>query len=442
MDNKSTTKRMIGAVVLVLIAALLLAWLLKGKNPKLQQNQVATAQQPQQVQVITGFPGVADPNQLPPAPNGPSAPPALIADAQQTAANSAQPSLLTGGTSVPAPAAPVAAPNADLQTATAPTPDNVTTFEIRPGETRAAIDKNGNVVETTGSLGGDTITENTAGTTASLPDENQPAPKTAVTNIEPAATSAPKASTQTAQAVAPEAATQPKSLAETAQGAAQGAATATQAAASKAATATTQAAKDAKEVLVAKPNPAATTAQAPEGQNRAVTLSSTTTAQVRPAPQPRLVNERPVPESAVKAQQAAQAKAAAERAAAEAAAKAQKPATTNGTTVAKAPDNKSATPAQVPSVNTLTADAAKRNGYVIQVLATADRAKADTIRQTIATDGYPAFIVHGVVNGKPVYRVRIGTFKAKADAVSVQSRLKVRYGQNQLVQNSFVTNNN
>ena len=36
MDNKATTKRMIGAVVLVLVAALLLAWLLKGKNRDLQ----------------------------------------------------------------------------------------------------------------------------------------------------------------------------------------------------------------------------------------------------------------------------------------------------------------------------------------------------------------------------------------------------------------------
>lgn len=38
MDNASTTKRMIGAVVLVLIASLLLAWLLKGENVSTSYN--------------------------------------------------------------------------------------------------------------------------------------------------------------------------------------------------------------------------------------------------------------------------------------------------------------------------------------------------------------------------------------------------------------------
>jgi hypothetical protein len=398
MDNKSTTKRMIGAVVLVLIAALLLAWLLKGKNPKLQQNQLATAQQAQQTQVITGFPGVADPNSLPPAPSGPSAPPALVADAQPTQA---------GMMSAPAVSAPVAAPNADLQTAQTTAPDNVTTFEIRPGEARAAVDKNGNVVETAGSLGGDAITTET--NTASLPDENQPAPTTAVTNLEAPANS-------NAQTVAAAQQT-PKSLVETAQGAAVATTATTPVAANKAAS---TASNTDKEVLVAKPNTVATN---PEAQSRAVTITA-----AKPAQQPRLVNEHPVPEAAAgksAAQSAAVSKGAGE------------------TKVAKVEDKKSTgATAGVPSVNDLTASAAKRDGYVIQVLATSDRTKADTIRQNIATDGYPAFIAHGVANGKPVYRVRIGTYKAKADAISVQNRMKVRYGQNQLVQNSFVTNNN
>lgn len=53
MDNKATTKRMIGAVVLVLVAALLLAWLLKGKNRDLQN---ANLNQPAETKTILGFP--------------------------------------------------------------------------------------------------------------------------------------------------------------------------------------------------------------------------------------------------------------------------------------------------------------------------------------------------------------------------------------------------
>ncbi len=59
MDNKATTKRMIGAVVLVLVAALLLAWLLKGKN---QNQDVTGAEQLTENKPIIGFPGVEDPN--------------------------------------------------------------------------------------------------------------------------------------------------------------------------------------------------------------------------------------------------------------------------------------------------------------------------------------------------------------------------------------------
>nr|CAA6821025.1 MAG: Unknown protein [uncultured Thiotrichaceae bacterium] len=60
MDNKSTTKRMIGAVVLVLIAALLLAWLLKGKNKSVQQQELIADQTNQGSTPILGFPGVKE----------------------------------------------------------------------------------------------------------------------------------------------------------------------------------------------------------------------------------------------------------------------------------------------------------------------------------------------------------------------------------------------
>lgn len=400
MDNKSTTKRMIGAVVLVLIAALLLAWLLKGKNPKLQQNQIATAQQTQQVQPISGFPGVADPNALPPAPSGPSAPPALVADAQQMQA-AAQAQAAAGANE------PVAAPNADLQTTQAPTPENVATFDIRPGETRAAIDKNGNAVETVGSMGGDAVVAQGANS-----DENQPAPSNAVTNE---TGSAGNAVTNTATAEVAASEPQPKSLVESAQATANEVAAGAAAATAQATNAATQGAKQTKEVLVAKPNVTAT--------NPAVKPVTISAANPKPV-QPRLVNERPVPESAVRSSNTANS------------------ATVNAATKKSEEVAKASAPQKVPTVEALTAEAAKRDGYVIQVLATSDRGKADTIRQTIATDGYPAFIAQGVANGKRVYRVRIGTYRAKSDAVSVQSRMKARYAQNQLVQNSFVTNNN
>ena len=63
MDNKATTKRMIGAVVLVLVAALLLAWLLKGKNRDGQQDMAMN--QASETKPILGFPGVGDEAQKP-----------------------------------------------------------------------------------------------------------------------------------------------------------------------------------------------------------------------------------------------------------------------------------------------------------------------------------------------------------------------------------------
>jgi len=97
-------------------------------------------------------------------------------------------------------------------------------------------------------------------------------------------------------------------------------------------------------------------------------------------------------------------------------------------------------PAEKP-VPTVTAASANASVYVIQVLATSDKGKADEIKTTMSGEGYPVFVARAKVDGKTVYRVRVGTYPGKGDAAAVQARMKARYAQNQYVQNSFVTKN-
>ncbi|MFN3785571.1 MAG: hypothetical protein ACK4RS_01910, partial [Thiothrix sp.] len=104
MDNKATTKRMIGAVVLVLVAALLLAWLLKGKNRDSQQQSLAL-NQPTAASPILGLGDTVqkpqiineDPNATLNAPQQPQQPGVLAVDAIQQQQAAQQPTVGGGG---------------------------------------------------------------------------------------------------------------------------------------------------------------------------------------------------------------------------------------------------------------------------------------------------------------------------------------------------------
>ncbi|MDD5394705.1 MAG: SPOR domain-containing protein [Thiothrix sp.] len=138
MDNKATTKRMIGAVVLVLVAALLLAFLLKGKN---REGQEMAMNQGAETKPILGFPGMGSADQKPMlVGEDPNAAQNAVTAAGQTVATTAGQAVDAAGNLIP-------------NVATVP---NTTGFDVRPaanGETRQVLDTDGKMKDGSGNLG-------------------------------------------------------------------------------------------------------------------------------------------------------------------------------------------------------------------------------------------------------------------------------------------------
>lgn len=138
MDNKATTKRMIGAVVLVLVAALLLAFLLKGKN---REGQEMAMNQGAETKPILGFPGMGGADQKPMlVGEDPNAAQNAVTAAGQTVATTAGQAVDAAGNLIP-------------NVATVP---NTTGFDVRPaanGETRQVLDTDGKMKDGSGNLG-------------------------------------------------------------------------------------------------------------------------------------------------------------------------------------------------------------------------------------------------------------------------------------------------
>lgn len=169
MDNKATTKRMIGAVVLVLVAALLLAWLLKGKN---REGQDMAMTQTADTKPILGFPGAVDGTQKP-----------LLVGEDPNAAQNAQQTLDPAAAATAATAAVTGMiPNVNVES-------NTTGFDVRPaasGETRPVVDIDGKVKDGTGSLGTGNAAPAAVGSTESASTTTTaPAAKTDTTSKAP-----------------------------------------------------------------------------------------------------------------------------------------------------------------------------------------------------------------------------------------------------------------
>ncbi len=143
MDNKATTKRMIGAVVLVLVAALLLAALLRSKKQDAPDMAMDTSGE---TKPILGFPGVGGEDQKP----------SLVGEGQNTAqqtedgaADQAADTTATGSTGQ---SVGGLIPDVNLPNMTS----NTTGFEVRPpnDDTRQIVDTDGKVKDGSGNMGG------------------------------------------------------------------------------------------------------------------------------------------------------------------------------------------------------------------------------------------------------------------------------------------------
>ncbi|PIE01380.1 MAG: hypothetical protein CSA79_00715 [Thiothrix nivea] len=367
MDNKSTTKRMIGAVVLVLIAALLLAWLLKGKNKSVQEQQELIAEQTQGATPILGFPGVKE-GESQVAQEGEA--PYVIGgtDAQQEDQEGAGTAQQNKGEQAQTAQQPtkdgdgnsVGDKLAGAATAGKEAVKNLAgNFQVHDtdGKQRQVVDGT-KVKDGVGSMGSSEI---------ALPKQaDSGSGNTGAANQVPQAPSADNGTTQGTDAAANNTQQTHNSSGSHSSG-------------SSGTSQTTQAAPKKQEAV-----------------------------------KPRLVGEKPVP-----------------------APRSQSSATQSKPAASSRSSHSSASSASSQSSSAPVSG----SGYVIQVLAASSHSTAKQVKQSIAVDGYPVFVVKANVNGKTVYRVRVGPYPAKSAARSVQAKMKARYTKNQYVQNSFVTKN-
>jgi len=430
MDNKSTTKRMIGAVVLVLIAALLLAWLLKGKNKQAEQKDLI-AEQTQESTPILGFPGVKNDQ----AQNGegslaaassstdPAAQQAAGANPNQDYAigsTNAGGTTATGaaaatdpaqqqaagvlGTQDPNASMPIADPNsATTQTAAAGTATGQTAAAGAGGIIASAVESGKQAIQGLTTPAADSTTDFQVRDSAAkdaAAGKAEPTAKGEVREVVENGQKKPGVGSMGANA--------------TTAAPAAGKTTGSESAPTKTAAAGSGAETGNKVASAGSNKPNATNGAANASTKDRPAVSS---GELKPE-NPRLVNERPVP-----------------------APSAQPRNTASASTNERPASRPAAKPVEKPVPAAITTANAAASGYVIQVLATSDKAKADSIKTSMTGEGYPVFVASANVDGKTVYRVRVGTYPGKGDAAAVQARMKSRYAQNQYVQNSFVTKN-
>ena len=75
------------------------------------------------------------------------------------------------------------------------------------------------------------------------------------------------------------------------------------------------------------------------------------------------------------------------------------------------------------------------SGWIVQVRSTTDRVAADSLQATLASAGYPTFVVTADIGGETYYRVRVGRYGRENDARRVAASL----GQRQDIDNPWVT---
>lgn len=77
-------------------------------------------------------------------------------------------------------------------------------------------------------------------------------------------------------------------------------------------------------------------------------------------------------------------------------------------------------------------------GYGIQLMATKQLDQAKTVMNDFARDGYSAFVVASKAKGRTLYKVRLGPYSYKPEAVAIQDKVVRRYPNNPYVKSSLV----
>lgn len=77
-------------------------------------------------------------------------------------------------------------------------------------------------------------------------------------------------------------------------------------------------------------------------------------------------------------------------------------------------------------------------GYGVQLMATKQLDQAKIVMNDFARDGYSAFVVASEGKGRTMYKVRLGPFSYKPEALAIQDKVVRRYPNNPYVKSSLV----
>lgn len=77
-------------------------------------------------------------------------------------------------------------------------------------------------------------------------------------------------------------------------------------------------------------------------------------------------------------------------------------------------------------------------GYGVQLMATKQLDQAETVMNDFARDGYSAFVLASSLKGRTIYKVRLGPYNHKPEAIAVKDKVVRRYPQNPFVKTSLV----
>lgn len=77
-------------------------------------------------------------------------------------------------------------------------------------------------------------------------------------------------------------------------------------------------------------------------------------------------------------------------------------------------------------------------GYGIQLMATKQLEQAKALMNDFAQDGYSAFVLSSQTHGRTIYKVRLGPYSHKPEAVAVKDKVIRRYPSNPFVKSSLV----
>jgi cell division protein FtsN len=87
------------------------------------------------------------------------------------------------------------------------------------------------------------------------------------------------------------------------------------------------------------------------------------------------------------------------------------------------------------------ANTAHQRGFVVQLIASISPQKANNIKTTFASEGYPAIQNTIERNGQTLHRVQIGPYTTKEEANTQLNKMRRRYKHNVYVNGAFINEN-